>query len=106
MQYNLRNAAKNNNIKTYELDFLCEESGMPTNLKVTGVGLASCEYGQKETRYQECVIYLDNGQFFHAYVDMQTEKGTYRFSDTLEGLGEMDFLLREKAKDSITYKFL
>lgn len=105
MKYDIKKAARNNHVNTYEVGFLCAETGMQTHIILTGVGLAGVEYGQKGTQYLETVIYLDNGQFFHAYKDMQTDEGTYRFADTLEGLGEMYICLKEKAEESLKYKF-
>lgn len=104
MAYDLKKAARNGDIHTWHYSFMNEETGMPTNIQLTGVSLAYVEYGGKDTQCEEYIFYLDNRQFCHMYRDIRNENGRYRFAGSLDSLDGMYFFLKEKAMETIEYR--
>jgi hypothetical protein len=96
-------AIKTKAFKVFTYNFLNEFTKLPTNIEITGIGLASAEYESDDSRGFECIILLDNKQFFFYAEDSLKNTGRYVICDNLIHIRDFNPCvgLIEKAKDTI-----
>ncbi|MGI6450140.1 MAG: hypothetical protein ACOX3R_07595 [Desulfitobacteriia bacterium] len=98
-------AIKAKSFKCYDFNFLNEYTKLPTNIKVTGIGLASAEYRSEDSSGYECIILLDNKQIFYYSEDSLKKNGRYVICNDLINVRDYNPRLGiiEKALDTIKY---
>ena len=70
----------------YSYYFINELTGQPNSLTVTGIELASSEKENRNIDIYECILMLDNCQFFYYREDTRKRTGKYIVTDALDAI--------------------
>ncbi len=102
----LKEAIKRERLRTYKYEFINENTTTICNIQVTGVGLATVEYGGTDIdTCFEVIILMDNLQLFYLKLNTTNNCGSYFIADSLDALETVNPRtgLIAKAYDTIEY---
>ena len=84
-------ATQKNYFRVYQFDFINENTGLPTNIEITGVSMSHGEGADfiEDTCFEDYIFLLDNKQIIYIRKDPRTKIGYYYFKDSLDDLEKL-----------------
>ena len=70
----------------YSYHFINELTNQPNSLTVTGIKLAASKNRDKDMDIYECILMLDNCQFFYYRENTKNRTGKYIITDNLDDI--------------------